>query len=163
MKVGFYSGSFDPFTNGHLHVVQSACQIFDKVIVGIGINVNKKRNYDIEKMKIAIEKTLEENQLFNTQVITYEQLTVEIAEQYHTQFLIRGLRNDTDYAYEENLAQINEDISGLDTIYFRSGVLGFISSSMVMELITYHKDVSRYLPTPILQLIQEDNAVSKNT
>ncbi len=61
-------------------------------------------------------------------------------------FLIRGLRNDTDYAFEENLAQINEEISGLDTIYFRSGVLGFISSSMVMELIHYGKDVSRYLP-----------------
>ena len=65
MGIAFYAGSFDPFTNGHLHVIQSACQIFDKVIVGIGINVNKKRNYDIEKMKIAIEKTLEENQLLS--------------------------------------------------------------------------------------------------
>lgn len=153
MKVGFYSGSFDPFTNGHLHIVEASCQIFDKVIVGIGINSNKTKNYDIEQMKLAIEETLKNENITNAEVITYQELTVEIAKKYHANFLIRGLRNDTDYAFEENLAQINEEISGLDTIYFRSGVLGFISSSMVMELIHYGKDVSRYLPEPVFHLI----------
>lgn len=153
MKVGFYSGSFDPFTNGHLHIVKASCQIFDKVIVGIGINSNKTKNYDIEQMKLAIEETLKNENITNAEVITYQELTVEIAKKYHANFLIRGLRNDTDYAFEENLAQINEEISGLDTIYFRSGVLGFISSSMVMELIHYGKDVSRYLPEPVFHLI----------
>lgn len=158
MKIGFYSGSFDPFTNGHLHVVKSACQIFDKVIVGIGINANKTRNYNIEDMKLAIEQTMIKEGITNVEVITYDELTVEVAKKYNANFLIRGLRNDTDYAFEENLAQINEEISGLDTIYFRSGVLGFISSSMVMELLHYHRDVSRYLPEPIFNLV---NSVSK--
>ncbi len=153
MKIGFYSGSFDPFTNGHLHIIKASCQIFDKVVVGIGINTNKTRNYDTEQMKLAIEETLKKANIKNVEIITYQELTVEIAQKYQANFLIRGLRNDTDYAFEENLAQINEEISGLDTIYFRSGVLGFISSSMVMELIHYGRDVSRYLPEPVLNLI----------
>lgn len=156
MKIGFYSGSFDPFTNGHLHIVKTASQIFDKVIIGIGINCNKKRRYDLLKMKQAIEQTLEKENITNVVVIDYDVLTVDIAEKYHANFLIRGLRNDTDYAYEENLAQINEEISGLDTIYLRSGLLGFISSSMVHELIYYHKDVSKYLPEPVLNILDSD-------
>ena len=156
MKVGFYSGSFDPFTNGHFHIAKASCQIFDKVIVGIGINSTKTKNYDIHQMKLAIEETLKKENITNVQVITYQDLTVEIAQTYHANFLIRGLRNDTDYAFEENLAQINEEISGLDTIYFRSGVLGFISSSMVMELIHYDRDVSRYLPEPVLKLVNSN-------
>lgn len=153
MKIGFYSGSFDPFTNGHLHIVKTASYIFDKVIIGIGVNYQKKRRYDSMLMKKAIEKTLESENIQNVEVITYDTLTVDIASTYKANFLIRGLRNDTDYAYEENLSQINEDISGLDTIYFRSSSLSFISSSMVAELIEYKKDVSKYLPKDILDAI----------
>lgn len=104
-------------------------------------------------MKSAIEKTLKNKQLNNVEVITYNSLTVDIALEYKANFLIRGLRNDTDYAYEENLSQVNQEISGLDTIYFRAGILNFISSSMVAELISYHKDVSKYLPKEILEII----------
>lgn len=153
MKVGFYSGSFDPFTNGHLHIVKTASKIFDKIIIGIGVNYQKKRRFDSLLMKGAIEQTLKNEHMENVEVITYDTLTVDVASQYHANFLIRGLRNDTDYAYEENLSQINEEISGLDTIYFRSGDLGFLSSSMVAELIEYGKDVSKYLPKDVLDVI----------
>lgn len=154
MKIGFYSGSFDPFTNGHLHIIRTACDIFDTVIVGIGVNPNKSRRYPVDSMKIAIEETLKQENMNNVKVISYDTLTVDIASQFHANYLIRGLRNDTDYAYEENLAQINEEISDLDTIYLRSGILGFISSSMITELIQYHKDVSKYLPKPVLDIIK---------
>lgn len=154
LKIGFYSGSFDPFTNGHLHIIQTASAIFDKVIIGIGVNPSKARRYPVDAMKIAIEETLQQENLCNVEVISYDVLTVDIASQLNANYLIRGLRNDTDYAYEENLAQINEEISGLDTIYIRSGILGFISSSMVTELIQYHKDVSKYLPKPVLTMIK---------
>ena len=146
MKIGFYSGSFDPFTNGHLHIIKTASKVFDKVIVGIGINYQKKRRFDSLLMKSAIEKTLKNEQLHNS-------LTVDIVLKYNANFLIRGLRNDTDYAYEENLSQVNQEISDLDTIYFRAGNLDFISSSMVAELISYNKDVSKYLPKEILEII----------
>lgn len=153
MKIGFYSGSFDPFTNGHLHIIKTASKVFDKVIVGIGINYQKKRRFDSLLMKYAIEKTLKNEQLHNVEVITYNSLTVDIALKYNSNFLIRGLRNDTDYAYEENLSQVNQELSDLDTIYFRAGNLDFISSSIVAELISYNKDVSKYLPKEILEII----------
>ena len=153
MKIGFYSGSFDPFTNGHLHIIKTESKVFYKVILGIGINYQKKRRFDSLLMKSAIEKTLKNEQLHNVEVITYNSLTVDIALKYNANFLIRGLRNDTDYAYEENLSQVNQEISDLDTIYFRAGNLDFISSSMVAELISYNKDVSKYLPKEILEII----------
>lgn len=91
----------------------------------------------------------------NFEVITYENLSVDVAKKYGSQFLIRGIRNDMDYRYEENLAQLNEELSGLDTIYIRSGLLGFISSSMVVELMANGKDVSKYLPETILTEISK--------
>ncbi len=153
MKVGFYAGSFDPFTNGHLHVVKQSIKLFDRVIIGIGINPDKKRRFDSELMKNIIEKVLIHEKLNNVSVITFDNLAVDVALDYNSTFLVRGIRNGMDYQYEENLASANEEISGLDTVYIRSGNLGNISSSMVMELLRNKKDVSKYLPKDILEII----------
>lgn len=150
MKIGFYPGSFDPFTNGHLHVVKTALKLFDKVIIGIGIHPQKQRRYSNKAMKSAIENCLKIQGLEDqTEVIVYDTLSIDAAKSCNATFIIRGIRNDMDYSYEENLSQINEEISGLDTIYIRSGALGFISSSMVVELLENGKDVSKYLPEGI--------------
>ena len=151
MKSAFYPGSFDPFTNGHLHVVKTAAKLFDNVVIGIGTNSQKARRFNNALMKGAIEETLKNENISNAQVIIYTGLSVDVAKEHHCQFMIRGLRNDMDYQYEENLAQINEEIGGLDTIYIRSGLLGFISSSMVAELIENKKEVSKYLPAPVIR------------
>lgn len=156
MKIAFYPGSFDPFTNGHLHVVKTAVKLFDKVIIGIGINSQKDRRFSNRLMKLAIEQTLKEEHISNCEVIIYNGLSVDMAQKYNCSFLIRGLRNDMDYQYEENIAQINEEISGLDTIYIRSGLLGFISSSMVAELLQNKKDVSKYLPDVVNDILKEN-------
>jgi pantetheine-phosphate adenylyltransferase len=156
MKIAFYPGSFDPFTNGHLHVVKTASKLFDKVIIGIGINIQKERRFSNSIMKSAIEKTLEDENISNVEVVVYDKLSVDVARELNCNYLVRGLRNDMDYQYEENLAQINEEISGLDTIYIRSGLLGFISSSMVVELLQNNKDVSKYLPTSINLAIRKE-------
>ena len=155
MKQAFYPGSFDPFTNGHLHVVKTACKLFDRVIIGIGINFQKERRFSNTAMKKAIEDTLLLENIDNAQVIIYDGLSVDVAKENNCDFLIRGLRNDMDYQYEENLSQINEEISGLDTIYIRSGLLGFISSSMVVELMQNNKDVSKYLPKPVYDAVKD--------
>ena len=155
MNIGFYAGSFSPFTNGHLRVVERASKLFDKVIIGIGINKMKKPRYDNHLMKEAIEKVLEREQLLNVSVITYDNLSVDAAKTCNATHLIRGVRNSMDYEYEEKIAAINEDISGLDTIYIRAGNLGLISSSLVLELIEHGKDVSKYLPKGILELIKK--------
>ncbi len=152
-RVGFYAGSFDPFTNGHLHVIEVSSRIFDKVIVGIGVNILKKRRFNQDKMKEAIEKVIKANNLENVEVITYDNLTVDSAKESGANFLIRGIRNGMDYDYEENIALINEEISGIDTIYVRAGRLGALSSSMIMELLQCGKDVSKFLPEEILEII----------
>lgn len=155
MKIGFYAGSFDPFTNGHLHVVVQSAKLFDKVIVGIGGNSEKARRFDKELMQKAIEQVMARNNLDNVSVISYDNLSVDAATEYHSTFLIRGIRNGMDYEYEENVASVNKEISKLDTVYFRAGKLGTISSSMVMELLRYNKDVSKYLPKEVLELVRK--------
>jgi len=154
MKIGFYAGSFDPFTEGHLHVIIAASQLFEKVIVGIGVHHEKTRRYDKDIMKIAIEKVLKRKKLNNVIVICYDNLTSDIAIEYNSTFLIRGLRNGMDYNYEENISAINEAVSGLDTLYLRAGQFGFVSSSMVMKLHRTCKDVSKYIPKEILDIMK---------
>ena len=155
MKVGFYAGSFDPFTIGHLHIVKVASKIFDKVVIGIGINSQKTRRFDKMKMKDAIAKLLKAENLENCEVITFDNLMADVASEYHADFLIRGIRNGIDYDFEENLALMNEEISGIDTIYVRAGAYGAVSSSMVFELLKHNKDVSKYLPAQILDVVKK--------
>ena len=155
MKIGFYAGSFDPFTNGHLHVIEKSAELFDKVIVGIGIHPTKTRRFDKETMQNAIEQVLARKKLNNVIVVSYDNLSVDAALKYNSTFLVRGIRNGMDYEYEENMASINEEISRLDTIYIRAGNLGNISSSMVMELLRNGKDVAKYLPEEILALVKK--------
>ena len=151
--VGFYAGSFDPFTNGHLQIVKKAAECFEKVIIGIGYNTEKTERIDKEQMRIAIEETIKEMGLENVTVTLYEGLTVDEAKKQGADILIRGLRNGTDYQYEENISEMNEKMSGIDTCYFRAGELGYLSSSFVMELYNHNKPIDEYVPSKIAQLL----------
>lgn len=155
MNNGFYAGSFDPFTSGHMHVVKTASKLFDRLVIGIGDNNQKKRKYNKDVMKAAIEKALVSDKINNVVVVNYEGLSVDAAKDNECNFLVRGIRDDMDYYYEENIAEINEEISGLDTIYIRAGVLGGISSSTVKELFANGKDISRYVPDDILKIMRK--------
>jgi pantetheine-phosphate adenylyltransferase len=154
MKIGFYAGSFDPFTIGHLNLVKKAAKLFDKVIVGMGVNPKKTRAFSNIEMRDAINRLFKNEGLDNCECIIYEGLTVEAAREYNTTYLIRGIRNGMDYDFEENLALVNEEISGLDTLYIRAGAFGAISSSMVKELMANNKEASKYLPKEIFDLIK---------
>ena len=144
--VGFYAGSFDPFTNGHLQIVTKAAKCFDKVIIGIAYNKEKETRLDKEEMKQAIEKTIKNMDLKNVEVTLYSGLTADEAKKYGANILVRGIRNGTDYQYEENIAETNEKIFGLDTCYFRAGDLGYLSSSLVMELWNNGVNVDKFVP-----------------
>lgn len=157
MKTGFYAGSFDPFTVGHLHIVKVASRIFDKVVVGVGINPKKTRRFDKTKMKNAVQQLLKSESIENFEVITFDGLTADVAKKFDAEFLIRGVRNGIDYDFEENLALINEEIAGVDTIYIRAGEYGSISSSMVFELLKRGKDVSKYIPKYVIDVISSNN------
>lgn len=151
--VGFYAGSFDPFTNGHLQIVKKSAKCFKKVIIGIGYNSDKTARIDKEQMRNAIEETIKEMGLENVEVTLYEGLTVDEAKKQGADILIRGLRNGTDYQYEENISEMNEKMAGIDTCYFRAGELGYLSSSFVMELYNHNKPIDEYVPPKIAELL----------
>ena len=151
-KTAIYPGSFDPFTNGHLDIVRKACDIFDRVWIVIGVNAEKRRSFSAEKMAEAIVETLNEEGLSNFEVVTWDGLVAEYARRMGTAYMIRGLRNNMDYNYEENVAAVNKLINPeLEYVYFRSNNVA-VSSSMVKELYSYGKDVSQFVPKAVLTL-----------
>ena len=154
-NIAIYPGSFDPFTNGHLDIVKKGSKLFDEVHIIIGINAKKKRTYDSNEMKIAIEKTLLENGISNCKVIVYDGLVAEYTKENSVGYMIRGLRNNMDYNYEENIAEVNKLINpDLEYVYFRAENVA-VSSSMVKELTGYGKDVSKFVPKHILEMINK--------
>lgn len=155
MSIGFYAGSFDPFTNGHLHVVKRAAKQYDKLIIGIGINKEKNRRYNRELMCSAIKKVIQRENLTNVQVITYDGYTVDAAKDYNSTVLVRGFRSLTEYDEEEKIAKANERMGGLDTVYIRSGEYGDISSSYVMEVFNYGANIDDLVPSEIHKLMIE--------
>jgi pantetheine-phosphate adenylyltransferase len=158
MNNAVYAGSFDPFTNGHLTMVLKCHKLFDQVYVLIATNSNKKRCYDANRIKEIIEKILSDNNIKNVEVIEFNGLVADFCRDRNVQYLIRGLRNNMDYNYEENIAEINKLVNpDIESIYFRAenDLERTISSSMVKELYKYDKDISMYVPKEILEYMSE--------
>lgn len=151
-RTAMYAGSFDPFTNGHLSIVETACELFDKVYVCIAKNPNKNRQTDVREMALAISKVLKEKNITNAQVVITDGLIAEFCEINDIKYLVRGLRNTSDYLYEENIAKINYEINpNLKTVYLRAEN-DVISSSLVRELHAHKKSIDKYVPEEILKL-----------
>lgn len=150
MKVrkALYAGSFDPFTNGHLSIAEKGSELFDELIIGVSENSNKKRSTNMYDMAYAISEQFSHYR--NVTVIALEdELVADYCKKYDVDYLIRGLRNTSDYLYEENIAKINNEINpDLKTIYFRADN-DVISSSMVRELDKHGKDISKFIPKEI--------------
>lgn len=147
------SGSFDPFTVGHLAVIKQASEIFDEVHVVIFINSSKKRIFDIDKMLNAIRETLKINGIENCIVKKDDGLLSRYCQKNGIETNVRGLRNVKDYNYEEELVIVNNLYNKkLETVYFRGGG-NQISSSTVRELLRYNEDVSMFVPEPVFKLI----------
>ena len=162
MTRAIYPGSFDPFTNGHLSIVKEAAEIFDEVIVLIANNPDKKRMFTIEEMQKAIKEVLAENNIVNCRVIIHDGLVADYAAENNIKYMIRGLRNNIDYNYEENIANINQLIyPELKYVYFRAENAA-ISSSMVKELYKYGKGVAAFVPAKIYTLFFRETKKSLN-
>jgi len=154
MKKGLYAGSFDPYTNGHHAIVKKAAALLDGLIVLIGVNTAKKRGFDAEEMAEAIRETLRNDKIENAEVVVYNGLVADYCREKGVKYYIRGLRNNMDYNYEENIAQINHLINpGLETIYMRAEDTA-ISSSMVRELLAFGKDASAYVPAAVNRILK---------
>jgi pantetheine-phosphate adenylyltransferase len=146
-KIAIFPGSFDPFTKGHHDIVLRSLTLFDEVIVGIGYNSSKKNRYfDID---LTVEKiTSVYVDMPQVSVVVYNELTSTLAKKYEAKFLVRGLRNTTDFEYENTISQMNRFLNdSLDTVFLiTSPPYAAISSTVIREVHRYGGDVSEFLP-----------------
>ena len=145
-NIALFPGSFDPFTKGHLDIVNRSLRLFHKVIIAIGHNSRKNRYFDISKTKEAMEKYFQDNS--QVEVLIYDELTAEIAKKKNAQYLIRGLRNTTDFEYENSISQINRYLNhNLETVFLiTSTQFSHINSSIIREIKKYGGDISTFIP-----------------
>lgn len=145
-KVALFPGSFDPFTKGHEDIVLRSLKIFDEVIIAMGHNSKKVRYFDVNVMLECIHTAFAGNDRVKIQL--YDELTAQLASKYDAQFLVRGLRNTTDFEYENGISQVNKYLNaGLETVFLiTSPELAPISSSIIREVHKYGGDVSPFLP-----------------
>lgn len=154
MKIAIFAGSFDPFTNGHLDILKSGAEIFDKVIVAITYNSQKQGFLPIDVRKKLIEESIKN--MPNVEVDSYEGLTVEYAKRRGACVLLRGLRNSSDYEYEMQLSQNNSALDdSIKTLFLiTKPEHSYISSSAVREIAANKGDVSQFLPKPVADYIK---------
>ncbi|MFN3588318.1 MAG: pantetheine-phosphate adenylyltransferase [Spirosomataceae bacterium] len=147
-RVAFFPGSFDPFTNGHADIVQRGLKLFDEIVIGIGTNSAKKRYFDLDFIEKSIRVTFQDEA--RVRIVYYDNLTAKVATEQGAQFILRGLRNTTDFEYENTISQVNRKLaSGLETVFLiTSPEYAPISSTIVRELHKYGADISPYLPFP---------------
>jgi pantetheine-phosphate adenylyltransferase len=145
MKRAIFPGTFDPFTIGHYSVVKRALSFMDEIVIGIGVNENKNTYFPVEKRLEMIGNFYKEEP--GIKVMAYDCLTIDFAQQVGAAFIIRGIRTVKDFEYEETIADINRKLSGIETILlFTEPELSCISSTIVRELLSYNKDISRFIP-----------------
>lgn len=146
MAIAFFSGSFNPFTRGHASIVERGLQMFDKIIIGIGVNAEKPGSAARAESACAEISELYKDESRVT-VITYSGLTVDAVAAYGADVLLRGVRSVADYEYERSMADLNRHLSGVETVMlFSLPEHEYISSSAVRELRSYGRDVSDMLP-----------------
>ncbi len=149
MKIAIFPGSFDPITTGHVDIIKRAAPLFDKIYVAIGQNTQKRYLFDLAQRMQWLETLTK--RFDNVEAASYEGLTVNFANEINARYLIRGLRNASDFDYEKTISQLNNIIGkGLETVFFISQpAYNHISSTIVREIIKGKGDVSSFVPEEI--------------
>jgi pantetheine-phosphate adenylyltransferase len=148
-NIAVFPGTFDPITVGHVDIVNRASSMFDEIIIAIGVNTKKTTLFDLEKRKEWGKIAFANNP--KVRVEAYEGLTVDFCKTVNATFLLRGLRNGTDFDYESHIAQLNKALwNNIETIFIMCNPeLSYISSTLVRDLIIHKADYQRYLPVGV--------------
>jgi pantetheine-phosphate adenylyltransferase len=146
-RIALFPGSFDPFTKGHEDIVLRGLSLFDEIIVAIGYNSSKSQRYfPVDFMVEKINETFARHPTISVQ--TFSELTAEFAKKNNARYLLRGLRNTTDFEYENSIAQVNRNLNhDLESVFLiTSPLFASINSSIIREVHRYNGDVSSMIP-----------------
>lgn len=155
-KIALFAGSFDPFTIGHLKIVEKARAIFDEVVIAIMTNDSKHYLLTTDEKIRVVEDAV--SGLDGVRVIARPAtLTTDLAHEVGAQFLVRGLRNSSDLEYETGVAQMNQTLAAdIQTVFLLADQTNaFVSSSMIKEVLVFGGDVSRFLTPTAIQILSE--------
>lgn len=144
-KTAVFPGTFDPFTIGHQSIVRRALDLFDEIVIAIGVNDAKRTFFTpAERVEMIQNLYLDNPQV---RVEAYDYLTVDFALKHNARYILRGIRSVTDFEYEKTIADVNREISGVETVVlFTEPAYTHISSTIVRELMRFNKDVSEFVP-----------------
>ena len=148
MRRIIFPGSFDPITNGHDDILKRAIPLFDEIIIAVGVNVDKSYMFSIKKRIEFIDSVYKnENKI---KIRSYEGLTVDFCKKNNISYILRGLRNPSDFEFEKTMAHLNNSMSQIETIFLLTSLENsFISSSLVREIIKNGGDYSPFVPKSI--------------
>lgn len=151
MKTALFPGSFDPITIGHENIIRRALPLFDKLVIAIGNNTNKKYLFSLEQRTNWIKKAFENDK--KIEVVSYDGLTVDFCRKINATFIVRGLRNSSDYNYESTIAQMNHQLdNAIETLFLQTTPhFSAINSTIVRDIIIHNGDASKFVPTAIQQ------------
>jgi pantetheine-phosphate adenylyltransferase len=141
-------GSYDPVTNGHLDIIGRAAKLFDEVVVAVLINKNKKTLFSVEERTDMLAEVT--SQWPNVRIDSWHGLLVDYCREHDIKAIVKGLRAVSDYDYELQMAQMNHQLSGVDTLFMPTNpIYSYLASSLVKDVATYGGDVSTLLPQTI--------------
>ena len=148
MKKAVFPGSFDPFTLGHYDVINRGVDLFDELIIAIGVNADKKYMFTLEQRKKFIEDSFLGNP--KIKVVTYKGLTAHFCIKNNVQFILRGLRNPGDFEFEKAIAHTNRDLAPVETVFLLTAAsTSYISSSIVRDVIRNNGDYTKLVPKTV--------------
>ena len=148
MKRAVFPGSFDPITLGHCDIINRGTQLFDELIIAIGENLSKNYLFSLEQRKSFIENTFSDNK--KIKVFIYSGLTTDFCKKIKADYILRGLRNSSDFEYEKSIAQTNKKIGEIETVFLlSSSEKSFISSSIVREIIKHNGKFENLVPNSV--------------
>jgi pantetheine-phosphate adenylyltransferase len=154
VKTAIFPGTFDPFTLGHASIVRRGLHLFDRIIIAVGINSEKKTMFSLDERMDQVRACFKNEP--RVVICSYDGMTVDFARKENAGFILRGVRTLGDFEYERLLSDVNHKISDIDTVFlFTEPEYSSIQSNVVRELLKHNQDIEEFVPSAIIELLKK--------